>query len=68
MKYSPTVGIPTECEVCAAPLQPHNITGLCAECQLIARNKRISPSYDDTGNVTRDEAITNITRIFGGRR
>jgi len=38
-----------ECEICAAPLGAHNITRLCAECKLVARNRRLSPTYDDTG-------------------
>jgi hypothetical protein len=59
--------IPTACESCGAPLHAHNLTGLCAECKLIARSKRMSPSYDDTGQVSCDEAIANVTTFLGGR-
>ena len=30
------------CGLCDAILNPHNITGLCAECKLVARNERLS--------------------------
>ena len=30
------------CGLCDAILNPHNITGLCAECKLVARNDRLS--------------------------
>ena len=53
------------CRDCATPLDLHNITGLCAECKLVARNKRLG--FDDTGQVSRAEAITNVTAILGGR-
>ena len=35
-------GIPTECVGCGAPLHPHNLTRLCAECKLVARNQRLT--------------------------
>ena len=60
-------GIPTQCDICSAKLGPHNLTGLCAECKLITRNKRMSPTYDDSGQITYAEAIQNITTILGGR-
>ena len=64
-----TVRNPTECAGCAAPLHRHNLTGLCAECKLVARNRRLTGQPADTAAepVTYDEAITNITRILGGR-
>jgi uncharacterized Zn finger protein (UPF0148 family) len=33
------VGLPTHCE-CGEPMSRHNITGVCAECALVARNER----------------------------
>jgi hypothetical protein len=64
----PHPGIPTECVGCSAPLRAHNITRLCAECKLVARNRRLAGQPADTANpVTYDDAIANITRILGGR-
>lgn len=60
-------GIPTQCTLCDAPLGAHNITGLCAECKLIARNRRMSATHDDTEQVTLEEAVANIIAILGGR-
>jgi hypothetical protein len=37
------------CEVCSAVLNPHNITGLCAECKLVARNERLSGKSEKSG-------------------
>jgi hypothetical protein len=34
------------CELCDAILNPHNITGLCSECKLIARNAKQSGEGD----------------------
>ena len=35
-------GIPTQCVICDAPLRnPHELTGLCRECKLVARNERL---------------------------
>jgi hypothetical protein len=31
-----------QCGECGEPLNRHNITGLCAECKLVARNARMS--------------------------
>jgi hypothetical protein len=31
---------PTECTLCTAPLDDHDVTGLCAECRLIAHNQQ----------------------------
>jgi hypothetical protein len=42
-------------------------TGLCAECMLIARNKRLAPGYDDTKQVTHDQVIANVAAVLGGR-
>lgn len=62
------IGIPTECAGCDAPLQPHNITRLCAECKRIARNRRLSGHPADTADpVTHDEALANIIAVLGGR-
>jgi hypothetical protein len=60
--------IPAACAGCAAPLGPHNITGLCAECKLIARNDRLSGQPADTAApVTYDQARTNLAAILGAR-
>jgi hypothetical protein len=59
--------IPTECARCGAELHAHNLTRLCAECKLIARNRQLPDQSADTTNpVTYDRAITNITAILGG--
>jgi hypothetical protein len=59
-------GIPTRCKQCGAELDPHNITGLCHECKLIARNARLSGRPADYGEpVTKHEAIDNIFDILG---
>jgi hypothetical protein len=35
--------IPTECTICSAELlNAHELTGLCLECKLIARNERLT--------------------------
>ena len=61
-------GIPTECKNCAAPLGPHNITGWCAECKLIARNERLSGQPADTVEpVILADAIQHVVAILGGR-
>lgn len=61
-------GIPTECKNCAAPLRPHNITGLCMACKLIARNERLSGQPADTAEpVSHTDAIGNVTAVLGGR-
>ena len=31
---------PMTCAGCDAPLRPHNLTGLCAECNLVQENPR----------------------------
>jgi hypothetical protein len=63
-----SAGIPTECVGCGARLGAHNITRLCAECKLVARNRRLSGQGADVANpVTCDAAIANITTILGGR-
>jgi len=59
--------IPTQCIDCSAPLHPHNLTRLCAECKLIARNERAGhPSQRET--VTEAEAISNIVAILGAAK
>jgi hypothetical protein len=60
-------GIPTECAGCGAELQPHNITALCAECKLIARNARMSGKTPPADTVTPAEALTNAAAVLGGR-
>jgi hypothetical protein len=63
-----TAGSPTKCAGCAAPLHPHNLTRLCAECKLLARNRRLTVQPTDTTNpVTHDQAIATISAILGGR-
>jgi hypothetical protein len=57
--------VPAECVGCGASLQPHNLTRVCAECKLIARNCRLAGQHpDSTDPVTYDQAITNITTIL----
>jgi hypothetical protein len=46
-----------ECEICGAPLGAHNITRLCAECKLVARNRRLSPTYDEPSTAVRIRRI-----------
>jgi hypothetical protein len=61
--------IPTNCTQCSAPLHAHNLTGLCAECKLIARNARLGgPRQDDAEAVTLDQALANLAAIFEGSR
>jgi hypothetical protein len=58
MNHQHRAGIPTECAGCGAQLDAHNITGICKECALIARNRRLSGAPADTANaVTHAEAI-----------
>jgi hypothetical protein len=59
-------GIPTECENCAAPLDRHNITGLCTECKLIARNARLSGRSEHGEPVSLAQALENVAAILGG--
>lgn len=54
----------THCEICNAILNPHNITGLCAECKWIARQARAG--FICTDNVTSTEAAANVRAVFGG--
>ncbi|WP_375489678.1 hypothetical protein [uncultured Mycobacterium sp.] len=59
-------GIPTRCTQCAATLGAHNLTGLCAECKLIARNTRAGhPSQHET--VTKTRALANLAAILGAK-
>ena len=63
-----SAGIPTECAGCGAPLHCHNLTRLCAECKLVARNRRLTGQPADTTNlVTYRQAITNVATVLGGR-
>ena len=63
-----TVGIPTQCVGCGAPLHAHNLTRLCAECKLIARNRRLTGAPPDTTDpVTYQQAVATITAVLGGR-
>lgn len=60
-------GIRDRCRDCSAALNRTNITGLCAECKLIARNERATGIADDpTLWVTPEDAFANIARVFGG--
>ena len=62
------VGIPTRCAGCGAPLHPHNLTRLCSECKLIARNRRLTGQPADTADpVTPDQAIANAAAFLGAR-
>lgn len=63
-----SAGIPTECVGCGAPLHRHNLTQLCSECKLCARNRRLAgqPACI-TDPVTYDQAISNIATVLGGR-
>jgi hypothetical protein len=61
-------GIATECTQCGASLEPHNLTGLCAQCKLIARNRRLSDRPADVSDpVTKADAIADVTVVLGGR-
>ncbi len=61
-------GIPTTCQVCNAPLEPRNITRLCAECKLVFRNERLSGQPADTAEpVILADAIQNVAAVLGGR-
>jgi hypothetical protein len=61
-------GIRTTCQECGAPLDARNITGLCRECKLIVRNRRLSSQLTDaTDPVSHREAITTVTWFLGGR-
>jgi hypothetical protein len=61
-------GIPTECAGCTAQLRAHNLTRLCAECKLIARNRRLAVQPADTTDpVSYQEAINTITTVLGAR-
>jgi hypothetical protein len=63
-----TAGIPVECAGCDATLHAHNLTRLCAECKLIACNRRITGQPADIADpVAHDEAVANVTKILGGR-
>ena len=63
-----SAGIPTDCAGCAAALHAHNLTRLCAECKLIARNWRLSGAPPDTTDpVTYQQAVATITAVLGGR-
>jgi hypothetical protein len=52
--------------VCAATLNPHNVTGLCGECKFILRNERMSSTKADPATfVTYTEAEANIAAVLG---
>jgi hypothetical protein len=61
--------IPVRCELCRAHLDGHNITGLCQECKLILRNKRMTPCGDQqpvTGpSVSLAQAIGTAAAVLG---
>jgi hypothetical protein len=40
------------CGICEAILNAHNVTGLCAECKLVARNARLNRTISKTWNDT----------------
>ena len=56
-------GIPTHCTRCALPLDPTNITRLCAECKHIERDQRRGYTTDE---VTLDEARQNFMTALTG--
>jgi hypothetical protein len=57
------------CGHCGAELNPHNITGACAECKLIARNARMAGTpVDYTRYVTPEQAKANILAVFPNAR
>jgi hypothetical protein len=63
-----SAGISTECVRCGAALHCHNLTRLCAECKLVARNRRLTGQPADTADpVAYHDAIANITTVLGGR-
>lgn len=62
-------GVPTTCQVCDAPLAPRNITGLCAECKLVARNERLSGQPADTAEpAILADAIQHVAAFLGGHK
>jgi hypothetical protein len=63
-----SAGIPIHCTECPAPLHAHNLTGLCAECKLVARNRRMSGQpADGCDPVTEAEALSTLADILGAR-
>jgi hypothetical protein len=63
-----TPTIPADCAGCGAQLQPHNLTRLCAECKLTARNRRLSGQPPDTTDpVSYKQALTTLTTLLGAR-
>ena len=59
-------GIPTECVGCSAPLHPHNLTRLCAECKLVARNQRLTGQpVGISESVTEAPALANVAEALG---
>jgi hypothetical protein len=57
-------GIRTECASCGTRLHAHNVTGLCAECKLIARRRRLGQPTDTSDPVSHEDALTNLTTIL----
>lgn len=56
------------CVGCNAALNPHNITRLCAECKLVARNRRLTGQPADTTEpVSHRKAIATVTAILNAR-
>ena len=59
-------GIPTECVGCSTPLHPHNLTRLCAECKLVARNQRLtSQPVGISEPVTGAQPLANLAETLG---
>lgn len=53
------------CDQCGATLNRHNVTGLCAECKLIARNARLSGQPAEPAEpITLADAIANFAAVF----
>ena len=55
----------SHCAQCGATLNPHNITRMCAECKLIARNERLSGiPCDSREPVVLADAIAAVMACF----
>ena len=73
-----TPGISDHCGICDAILNPHNVTGLCAECKLDARNARLDGTIGRTLPDTLEyldhwrepvalaDALAAVATAFGG--
>jgi hypothetical protein len=56
----------SRCDMCGAPLRPHNLTRLCAECKLVARNQRLTVQpVGISESVTEAQALANLAEALG---